>query len=60
MFEVYYNTAGKSAFICNSRFGLNQCMDYLENQGRKVSYTTIDETLSPISNFASVPRWSEQ
>lgn len=60
MYEVYFNTDGESAFICNSLFGLNQCVDYLQKQGRKVSYTTINEYVNPISNFSSVKRWIEQ
>ena len=59
MFEVYANTNGKSLFICNSRFGLNQCMDYCENNGVRVSYTTVDEHINPIEQFANIARWSE-
>ena len=59
MYEIYSNSDGRSMFIVNSVFGLNQCMDYLENKGFSVSYTTVDEHINPIENFKNVKRWTE-
>lgn len=61
MFEVYDNETGNSLFICNSRFGLNQCFKYLEKKGFSVSYTVIGQNCQlSADELKTVSRWSEQ
>lgn len=56
MFEISSNETGKSLYVANSRYGLNQCMDSLEKKGISVSYSPI--TCNEES-YANVPRWQE-
>lgn len=59
MYEVYSNSDGRSFYICNSNYALNQCMDRLEAEGYSVAYTTINQHTNPIEQYANVKRWAE-
>lgn len=62
MFEIYRNDNGQTIWKCNSRFGLNQCMDECERKGISVSYSPInyDDPNGSYDYLKTVPNWNEQ